>query len=213
VRAWTLGILVFIIYKTLSLTWRVKIHRPDALKNYMAEKSPVLLAHWHGDELALIQLARSYRIVTLSSHSKDGSIMTVVLNLLGAEVVRGSSSRGAVSGYLGLVRKIKKGFNSSFAVDGPRGPIYKAKMGVVETSKNLQIPIFFAGVSCDRAWVFKKSWNQTYLPKPFAKLRIVWTGPLAIPQKSQELDHTWLEKVEFELRAARQQAPSFIAES
>lgn len=211
-RAWILGILVFIIYKTLSLTWRVKIQEPEQLKKLLKEKSPVLLAHWHGDELALIQIAKKYRIVTLSSHSKDGSIMTVVLNLLGAEVVRGSSSRGAVSGYLGLIRKIKKGFNSSFAVDGPRGPIYKAKMGVVETSKNLQIPIFCAGLSCDRAWVFEKSWNKTYLPKPFAKIRIFWRGPLPIPQKNQDLDSSWLELVESELRAARQQAPSFIAD-
>lgn len=212
-RAWALGLLAFFVYKTLSLTWRVKIQEPEELKKLLKEKSPVLLAHWHGDELALIQLAKSYRIVTLSSHSKDGSIMTLVLNLLGAKVVRGSSSRGAVSGYLGLIRQIKKGYNCSFAVDGPRGPLHKAKMGVVETSKNLQIPIFCAGISYDRAWVFRKSWNQAYLPKPFAQLRIVWRGPLPIPPKAQELDNAWLEKVESELCAARQQAPSFIAES
>ncbi|MDA0350274.1 MAG: hypothetical protein O3C20_23075 [Verrucomicrobia bacterium] len=83
----------------------------------------------------------------------------------------------------------------------------------METSKNLQIPIFCAGISCDRAWVFEKSWNKAYLPKPFAKLNIVWTGPIEIPNKQAELDEKWTREVAEQINAAHQQAQGFIAES
>lgn len=212
-RAWILGHLAWLIYKSLSMTWRVSVHEPASLTKRLKEKKAVLLAHWHGDELALIQLSSRYQIATLSSHSKDGSIMTIVLNRLGAKVVRGSSSRGAVSGYLGLVRLIKKGANCSFAVDGPRGPYHQVKMGVLETSKNLQIPIYCAGIFCDSAWIFEKSWNKAYLPKPFAKLNVVWTGPVEIPNKETELDEKWSHEVAQQINAAHQQAQGFIAES
>lgn len=140
--------------------------------------------------------------------------MAHVLKRLGGAVVRGSSSRGAISGYLGLVRLIKKGYSSSFAVDGPKGPYHKAKPGVLETSKNLQVPIFCAGVVYDRAWVFEKSWNKAYLPKPFAKVRIVWAGPFPIPQSHDDIHSPeWLQKLEKSLDAAKQQAQGFIADS
>jgi lysophospholipid acyltransferase (LPLAT)-like uncharacterized protein len=206
VRAWILGHLAWLLYRSLSFTWRVSVQEPASLTQRLKDKKAVLLAHWHGDELALIQLSSRYQIATLSSHSKDGAIMTVVLKRLGAKVVRGSSSRGAVSGYLGLVRLIKKGANCSFAVDGPRGPYHQVKLGVLETSKNLQIPIFCAGV-------FEKSWNKAYLPKPFAKLNIVWTGPIEIPNKQAELDEKWTREVAEQINAAHQQAQGFIAES
>lgn len=195
------------------MTWRLDLHETESMKSRMANRQAFLLAHWHGDEYSIVQFAARYRIATLVSKSKDGEVMSILFKLLGGEVSRGSSSRGAVGGYLGLVRLIKKGFCSSFAVDGPRGPRHKAKMGVIETAKNFQIPIYFAGVSCDRAWVFKKSWNQGYLPKPFAKLSVVWTGPLNPPKKDESLDESWLAKVEKELHAAHQQARGFIAES
>lgn len=213
-KAWFLGHLAWILYQVLSWTWKLSIHEPPEMKQRLADKEPFLLAHWHGDELPLIQLARRYRIATLASNSADGSIMTVVLKRLGASVSRGSSSRNAVSGFIGLLKLIKKGHNASFAVDGPKGPVYKVKPGVVETSKKLRIPIFCAGISSNRAWVFEKSWNKAYLPKPFAKIHIRWHGPIQVPQFTDPQDETlYVSKVESQLYAAKQQAGDFIADS
>lgn len=212
-RAWLLGHLIWIFYRLLSMTWRLQLHETESMKSRMANREAFLLAHWHGDEYSIVQFAGRYRIATLVSKSKDGDIMAILFKLLGGNISRGSSSRGAVGGYLGLVRLLKKGASSSFAVDGPRGPRHKAKIGIVETAKNFQLPIYSAGVACDRAWVSKKSWNQGYLPKPFAKLCVVWGGPLLPPKKEEELNESWLLRVENELHVAHQQAQGFIAES
>lgn len=196
------------------MTWRVQLHEPEAMKVAMKNKEPFLMAHWHGDEIALLHLTNRYKIATMTSQSKDGQMMDVILRLLGAKTSFGSSTRGGVGGLKGLIRLVREGANCSFAVDGPKGPIYKAKPGVFELSRLLHCPIYYSGVSVDRALNFPKSWNQTYFPKPFAKIIICWNGPLPAVTKDQDpRDPLLAEQLESLLHSAKQQAVKIIAES
>jgi lysophospholipid acyltransferase (LPLAT)-like uncharacterized protein len=147
------------------------------MKKAIQDRTPLVLAHWHGDELVLVNLMRRYRIATIASTSKDGEMMNTVIRLFGGVTSRGSSTRGAVGALKGLLTLAKKGYNVSFAVDGPKGPIYKVKPGVFETSRLMKAPIFVSGIKCSSAIQFPNSWNKTYLPKPFSKIQIVWSGP------------------------------------
>jgi hypothetical protein len=182
----------------------------QALKN----RKPFLLAHWHGDEIALIQLSRRYRIATMTSQSKDGQMMEVIIRLLGAKTTQGSSTRGGVGGLKGLIRLVRQGYNCSFAVDGPKGPIYKVKPGIFELSRLLDAPIYYAGVTCDRAIHVPKSWNKTYLPKPFAKIHIYWSGPMPSVTKDQDARDPQLAlQLESVLHATKEQVLKVVAES
>ena len=168
---------VWALYCLLAMTWRYQIIETPLLTELRRKKSPAILAHWHGDEIAFLGLIRIYRVATIASTSVDGDMMNKLIYLMGGETVRGSSTRGGVAALKALLRLLKeKGKNSSFAVDGPKGPRFKVKPGVFEVSRLLAAPIFAGGVYCDRAWVFPRSWNKTYLPKPFAQLVFYW-GP------------------------------------
>ncbi len=178
-RKYILSFLVWVFYRLLSASWRVRIVEPEALKLRLKNREPVIFAHWHGDELVLLSTIPGYRIATITSTSKDGELMNSVVRLQRGLTSRGSSTRGAINALKGLIRIVKeKKRNSSFAVDGPKGPLHQVKAGVFELSRLMNAPIYAAGISCSKAWVFKKSWNQTYLPKPFAKIYIEWFGPL-----------------------------------
>lgn len=174
-RAWSLGILGWLLLRILALTWRIRVEEPPELTGSLNNQKTVVLAHWHRDELALLSVCRRYRICSLVSTSQDGQMMTVILRLFGVGIARGSSTRGGVSGYLSLIKLIKKSKrNGSFAVDGPKGPVFKVKPGVLKLAEHLKAPIFYSGVAVSKAWRFPKSWNQAYLPKPFAKILIQW---------------------------------------
>lgn len=175
-RGYILGFLIWVIYKILSMTWRIKIHEPEIMKVYLFEKKPIILAHFHGDEIPLVALTPRYKIATMTSTSKDGEMMNTVLHLLGGKTSRGSSTRGGVSALKGLIQLCKQGSNCSLAVDGPKGPIYEVKPGVFELARLMRAPIFSGGVSCDKKWIFPKSWNQAYVPKPFAQINVVWNS-------------------------------------
>lgn len=186
VRSYFLGFIAWLLYRVLSLTWRVTLNEPEELKTFLKEKKSFILAHWHGDESVLFGLIPRYRLATITSQSDDGSMMTVMFHLQGGKTSRGSSTRGGVGALKGLLRLVKEGYNCSYAVDGPKGPIYKAKPGVFETSRLMGAPIFVAGVACDRKIIFERSWNKAYLPKPFSKIQVHWYGPLPSVGKDQD---------------------------
>lgn len=213
IKRYLISALVFVLYRTLSFTWRVRIIEPDSMKERLAQKQPVILAHWHGDELVLLSTVQRYNLATIVSQSKDGSMMALILKWLGVRISRGSSTRGGVQALKGLIRLMKDGGNSSFAVDGPKGPIYKVKPGVFELSRLIHGPIYVAGVTCDRAIHFPKSWNKTYLPKPFAKIIIYWTGPFKEVSKDIDpKDPDLALELENLLQQARQHSVKLFAE-
>ena len=206
-RGLFLGFLIWVVYRSLSLTWKISINEPDTMKKNLAEKKAMIFAHFHGDELALVSLTPIYKIATITSTSKDGELMTTVIHLLGGKTSRGSSTRGAVSALKGLIEICKGGANSSFAVDGPKGPLHEVKPGVFELSRLMKSEIYSAGVFCDHAWLFPKAWNKTFLPKPFAKIQIVWLGPTGPITKADDPRSPELAKaLQNQLFAAHQQA-------
>lgn len=213
IRGLILGFIVWIIYKIISSTWRTKISEPPEMRQEQNQKRGIILAHFHGDEIALISLAKKYKIATMTSTSKDGEIMNTTLNLLGAKTSRGSSTRGGIGALKGLIRLSKEGHSTSFAVDGPKGPLHGVKPGVFEFSRLTGANIYACGVFCDRAWHFPKSWNKTYFPKPFAKLNIVWLGPtLSIDKGLDPRSPDLAKALQYQLFDARRNAANFIAD-
>ena len=177
----------------------------------LKNKEPFVIAHWHGDELALIHVVKRYRLSAIASQSSDGQIVHTVLKLLGTKTSRGSSTRGGVGALKGLLALTKEGYNCSVAIDGPKGPIHKAKPGIFEMSRVLKAPIFYAGVHCDRKLTFEKSWNKAYLPKPFAQITIYWGGPLGpITKEMDPRDPKLAENLEGLMRGAKIKAEESI---
>jgi lysophospholipid acyltransferase (LPLAT)-like uncharacterized protein len=186
IRKYILAPIIWLIYNLLAFTWKLTVIEPPELVQMMRDRKSFIMAHWHGDELVLLALIHKYRIATIASTSKDGEMMNTIIRMKGVKTSRGSSTRGAVSALKGLLRLVKSGRNASFAVDGPKGPLHEVKAGVFELSRLMDAPIFWSGVSADRAWKFEKSWNKTYLPKPFAKVRVHWFGPMAAVTKNND---------------------------
>lgn len=178
--------IVFWFYRALFASWRVRfIEHPEAAR-LLRERKPVLLAHWHGDELALIHLVARLKLATMTSTSADGSLVDYVIRRLGGHTSRGSSTRGGIGALKGLVRFCRDGHPTSMAVDGPKGPYHQVKPGVFELSRLCDAPIVPVGVHTPNAFIFKKSWNKAVLPWPFAKVVIYFGEPLPALTKAQD---------------------------
>ena len=214
IRSYFLGFIIWIFYRLMVATWRIEIHEPDRLKEHLKNKTPFLLAHFHGDEGALLLLAGRYKLSTMISTSKDGELMNVVYTLLGGKASRGSSTRGGVSALKGLIELSRKGRSCNISVDGPKGPIYEVKPGVFELSRVLKAEIFAGSAYCESAWQFPKSWNKAYFPKPFSRVVIVWTGPFGPVTKADDPRSPELAKtLQNQLFGAKQQAANLFGVS
>ena len=178
--------LVFWIYRVLSWTWKTTVDEPSELQDALAAKSPVIYAHWHGHELAIVPMVSRYHLATMTSLSSDGQPIDFVIRRLGGFTSKGSSSRGAVGALKGLVRLVRAGHPASMAVDGPRGPRHEVKPGVFELSRLAKAKIFPVGVAVSNPLVFEKSWNKAVLPKPFSKIAITYGKPLGPMEPGQD---------------------------
>jgi lysophospholipid acyltransferase (LPLAT)-like uncharacterized protein len=114
----------------------------------------------------------------LISQSFDGELITRILMLFGFRAVRGSSSRNAREGLLGLTHVIESGTPAIFTADGPRGPIYQTKMGPIKLAQTTGAPIGAFHLQPERAWVMP-SWDSFLIPKPFTRICVSW-GPWTI---------------------------------
>lgn len=211
-RKYVLPYLLFTVYSALKLTWRITIVEPESMKKAMAEGQPMVLAHWHGDELAIIHLLGPYLAAAMTSTSKDGDLMDKVARLFGAVTSRGSSTRGGVSALKGIIRLSREGRRPSIAVDGPKGPYHKAKPGVFEISRVIGGAIYPVSAAVSRAKVFERSWNKSFLPLPFAHVVCVWGEPIpAIARDADPHDPDLARRLEEALTNAGQHARNLIA--
>lgn len=204
--------LVFGFYTALKWTWRIRVIESTSLQKALKDGRPLVIAHWHGDELGILYLLKRYRACAMTSTSKDGELMDKVLHLFGAETSRGSSTRGGATALKGILRLARQGWRPSVAVDGPKGPYHKVKPGVFEISKLTGGAIFPMAVACDRAHVFERAWNKTFLPLPFARVVVVWGEEIpAVSRDGDSRDLDLAKRLEEALTNAGQQARNLIA--
>lgn len=186
-RRTVLPFVVWLFYRLWSMTWRLEVIESPQMTQLLAQRKPVILAHWHGDELAVISLVPRYRVATMTSTSRDGELMDGVLKRLGAVTSRGSSTRGGAVALRGLIRLVKQGYPASMAVDGPKGPLHVVKPGVFELSRLARAHIVPLGAACSSAIVFNKSWNKARFPKPFAKVVVRFLDPWPIVEAGDDI--------------------------
>lgn len=144
---------------------------------------------WHDKQFAPIMLLAKSKLgqgkhACLVSASGDGEILSEWLKRLGYRLVRGSSSRKALSSLVNLIAVTKEGYSVGITADGPRGPMYKAKTGPAFIAYKAGVGLIPLGVAYSAKWKFNKSWDKYQLPKPFAKTIIYIGEPLAITDLS-----------------------------
>jgi len=171
------------LLRLLRASLRVEYVGDAALRAQWARGEQVILSFWHNRLLMLPVIGAGVPMCIMVSHHRDGEVATRLLAAWGVSTVRGSASRGAVGGFLRLVDAYRSGHSLAVLPDGPRGPRYVAKPGVIHLAKATGAPIYPAAYVAARAWRLK-SWDRLIVPKPFGRLRIEVGTPLQVPSDS-----------------------------
>jgi hypothetical protein len=138
----------------------------------------------------------------LISRSFDGELIMRILEQFGFRAVRGSSSRSAREGLLGLKNVIESGRPAIFTADGPRGPIYQTKMGPIKLAQMTGARIGAFHLEPEHAWTMR-SWDRFLVPKPFTRIVVSWARWTEVPR---ELAPDNFEAKREELNAAIERA-------
>ena len=172
------ALMVMLALRLLRATWRVTERgQPPGGRS--------LVAFWHGDQVALTACA--LRPVVLVSRSRDGEIGALAARMLGYQVVRGSTSQGAVAGALGLARTLRRGGEAALAADGPRGPRHRAASSAGRLASMAGASLIPVGVAVSRSWRLS-SWDQMTIPAPFAAVAVTWGAAVTDEALQQGLE-------------------------
>ena len=159
-------------------------------------------ALWHGEQILPLCLNSGRNIVAMCSMSKDGEIQAGILKDFGFIAVRGSTSKRAERALIETIRYARKGHYVAFTVDGPKGPVYKVKSGLLLVSQKVGIRLIPISARAKNSLVFNKSWDKFTVPLPFSKTVVVYGYPIEI-SKDDNLEEKALI-VEQELNKLRE---------
>jgi lysophospholipid acyltransferase (LPLAT)-like uncharacterized protein len=124
----------------------------------------------------------------LVSRHRDGELITQVMRMFKGKTVRGSTSRGAVAGLLGMMRN-QPSKHLGITPDGPRGPRRVVQDGAVYLASRTGMPLVPTGYGSDGCWR-AGSWDKMALPRPFRRAVGVIGRPIIVPA---DLDREGIE--------------------
>jgi len=173
---------IYQLYKTIGLTLRYVPHdkkNQELAKTYHS-KQIYIIALWHKNLFSSILGHFNSPHVTMASQSRDGEIIANVLKRMNYHPARGSSSRGGRKGMIEMLEFMTRENNpmsGALTVDGPRGPAFNCKKGVVEIANHVHCAILpFAGIP-EHGWRLG-SWDGFVLPRPFTKVHMLFGKPI-----------------------------------
>ncbi|MFH1981743.1 MAG: lysophospholipid acyltransferase family protein [Pseudomonadota bacterium] len=182
-RAWIIVTLGTIMFRLWFATCRVRLVGEDIYRHYTEARLPAVVATWHRGAVFIVWQFRRVRPMIMFSRSNDGELIARFAEKLGVIPVRGSSSRGGGQA-LRTMLKFLNGDGSRIAatvLDGPRGPRFEAKKGLLFLSRISGAPLVPVVVSAWPALTLKKSWDRTLIPLPFSRVTVIIGEPVPVP--------------------------------
>jgi lysophospholipid acyltransferase (LPLAT)-like uncharacterized protein len=145
------------------------------------QRRQVVYAFWHGRILPLSYFHRGLAVTAMVSRSEDGEYIARILERWGYCTARGSSSRGGPSALREFARHARAGRSLALTPDGPRGPRQTMKLGALVAAQLTGLPILPLSAGTTRAW-WIEGWDRFMVPKPFARIRVVYGPLVAVPR-------------------------------
>ena len=148
----------------------------------------IIYTFWHREIFAATWFWRKRGIVVMTSRNFDGEYIARIIQRHGYGAARGSSSKGAGRALVEMIRCHRAGRDTAFTIDGPRGPRFVAKRGSVLLSRATGAAVLCFHIAVRKAFVFRKTWDQTQFPYPFSRPAIFIAPPIVVASDASDPD-------------------------
>jgi lysophospholipid acyltransferase (LPLAT)-like uncharacterized protein len=170
----------------LNRTYRIEKVVGSDIADRMITDVACMPCYWHGQQLVLSDLMqdwirRGFKAGFIISASVDGEVPARLARSWGAEVIRGSAKRTGTLVLRDARAMLKRGVSVVTTPDGPRGPAFEFKSGVVLMARIAGAKLVPIGYAASRAWVMN-TWDRFMVPAPFAKIVITIGEPIDPPR-------------------------------
>jgi lysophospholipid acyltransferase (LPLAT)-like uncharacterized protein len=173
----------------IAKTVRIEYVNAGDLFARWARGEQLILAFWH-NRVVMMPIAyhgRGGKVCIMNSQHRDGEIATRALQRWGIRSVRGSATRGGAAGFLQLVNAFRDGYDLAVVPDGPRGPRYVVKRGVIHLGKATGAPIIPVTYAATRRRQLH-NWDRFIIPLPFSRIVYIAGEPLQVPRHCSDAE-------------------------
>ena len=185
--------------------WTVdEVVTPPETQALFDARESVIYALWHGRMYSLLRGVPEDRTAILISASNDGDFIADAARHMGFKhFARGSHKRQGRTAVREMIELLTEQGNSiAFTVDGPRGPRYKVKTGIIKLCAQAQRPIVpMASATKHMLKKFESSWDHYHAALVFFNsIRLVYGKPIQVPEDpSEEQIEEYRQKLEDEI--------------
>jgi lysophospholipid acyltransferase (LPLAT)-like uncharacterized protein len=127
--------LIFVFLTLLRITLRIKQINSETVTDGWKKGENFIVCFWHG-RLLMMPFAnlRGKGKVLISRH-RDGELIARVMAFFRLGTIRGSFRKGTVSSIREIMNNLREGYDVAITPDGPKGPRYSVKDGIVELAR------------------------------------------------------------------------------
>jgi len=171
------------VLRALARTWRMREVNAAALAQVRGAGRPVVFAVWHGRLLPLMWHHRDQGLTVLVSPHADGDIGVQLAEAFGFRTERGSTFRGADRALMRMSGAAAEGREVVFTPDGPRGPAETFAPGALIVAQRSGAPLVPVTAGARAAWRLR-SWDRFLIPKPFARVKVIYGDPIYVSDRT-----------------------------
>lgn len=188
---------------------------------YREQNKGMIVNYWH----SRIMLAHSFwplkdpqTVYMLISMSKDGEFVARATEIIGRNVIRGSSAKrkgdvidnkGALAAVRDMINVAKSGNIAIITPDGPKGPRMRFQPGAIRIAKSAKAPMIPLALSVKNS-IHLKSWDRFVIPPLFSKGVIMFGAPVFVDGNDEDAYEAARLKIETALINLQQEADELM---
>jgi lysophospholipid acyltransferase (LPLAT)-like uncharacterized protein len=154
-------------------TYKTEVFGKELFDEMSKTSRKLLVPCWHRGLIFYGYFFRGLKAATIGSLSKDAELPAEIVERLGVKVFKGSSTRGGHEALDAITDYVNSGNYAGVNPDGPVGPQYVSKPGMIQIAARTGAPIIPFSWDAEPSWEFN-TWDKMMLPKPFSRLCILF---------------------------------------
>lgn len=153
-----------------------------------AKKEKLIVTLWHNrifvSPYFFGYLDQSINYTLFVSESRDGAWLSILANSYKNGFTLPVPKDNKFNPLRKFISVIKPNMVGAITPDGPRGPRYKIKPGLIIATHKANAKIVPFTWTASRFWRLN-TWDKMIIPKPFSTLTITLGNPLELPSKEE----------------------------
>lgn len=169
-----------------SVVLRLELHGLEHVHESIRQGRPIIFAGWHGHNFLTIlsyyrevqKLCKGTIIVPDSEHGRVMEYYGCRMNLHVTKVNAALGPSQWARATITMIKQMKKGYSALLSPDGPDGPAYEVKPGIVYIGQQTKAVIIPASAAASRSIKLRKRWDEHLVPIPGSRAVVYFGAPI-----------------------------------